>query len=121
MCLCCSKTSLCFSDPNSAVPDQQQNLDKDIEVETKPASFWDTYDPINQLYLELGTVKWSMGVKLGIQFIYDCSRSLLLFFEDIELSRVFGPWCATVTLGTVTPNVPVLAPDDNEYRMCVGW
>jgi len=61
-----------------------------------------------------------MGVKLGVQFIYDCSRLLLLFFEDNELSRVFGRWCATVTFGTVAPNVPVLDPDDNEYRTCVG-
>jgi hypothetical protein len=59
----------CFSDPNSAVPDQQQNLNKDKEEETKPASFWDTYDPINQLYLELGTVMSSMGVKISFLFI----------------------------------------------------
>ncbi|PNF25260.1 hypothetical protein B7P43_G13158, partial [Cryptotermes secundus] len=41
-------------DPNSAVPDRQQNTDKDSEAESKAAPFWDTYDPINQLYLELG-------------------------------------------------------------------
>jgi len=62
-----------------------------------------------------------MGVKLGVQLIYDCSRLLLLLFEDTELSRGFGQWCATVPLGTVAPNVPMLAPDDNEYRTCVGW
>jgi hypothetical protein len=48
------KVPLYFSDPNSAVPDRQQNTDKDSEVESKAAPFWDTYDPINQLYLELG-------------------------------------------------------------------
>ncbi|KDR15094.1 Neuroligin-1 [Zootermopsis nevadensis] len=41
-------------DPNSAVPDRQQTTHKDSEMEMKPAPFWDTYDPINQLYLELG-------------------------------------------------------------------
>jgi len=69
VCVCCCKTSLCFSDPKSTVPDQQQNLNKDNEVEIKPASFWDMYDPINQLYLELGTVMLSVGVKLSFQFI----------------------------------------------------
>lgn len=38
---------------------------------------------------------------------------LLLFFEDTELSRVFGWLCVTEPVDTV-------APDDNEYRTCVG-
>jgi len=121
VCLCCCKTSLCSSDPNSAVPAQQQNLNKGIEMETKPASFWDTYDPINQLYLELGTVMWSMSVKLGFRFMYDCSRLLLLLFVDTALSRVFGWWCATEPFGTVASNVPILALDVTEYGICVGW
>ena len=50
------KTSLCFSDFNNTLPGQQQNLNKDINVETEPASSWNMYDQINQLYLELGTV-----------------------------------------------------------------
>ena len=62
-----------------------------------------------------------MGVKLGVQFVYDCSRLLLLLFKDTELSRVFGLSCETEPLGTVAANVPTLAPDDNKYRTCVGW
>jgi len=45
VCFCCCKTSLFFSDPKNTVPDQQQNLNKDNEMETKPASFWVMYDP----------------------------------------------------------------------------
>jgi hypothetical protein len=60
----CCKTFLCFSGPNSEIPVHQQNLNKDSNTETKPASFWDTYYAINQLSLELGTVILSMDVKL---------------------------------------------------------
>ena len=76
---CCCKTFLCFSDPNSALPDQQKNLNKDSEVETKPTFMWDTYDPINQLYLELGNVIQNMGVTIGALVLDDCYYCLRVF------------------------------------------
>jgi hypothetical protein len=45
-----------FRDPNGAVPNasasEAKNSQKDHEEVNTP--YWDTYDTINQLYLELG-------------------------------------------------------------------
>lgn len=45
-----------FSDPNGAVPISTEGglLSRKESEESSVPPFWDTYDTINQLYLELG-------------------------------------------------------------------
>lgn len=65
-CLSSAFFSLSSRDPNGAIPNsphsETKNFSEKDGTETAQPPFWDTYDTINQLYLELGNSKLCPGV-----------------------------------------------------------